>query len=442
MNSKHVFLDWWEIDPGYGVSAEGFFPSDASPYGVKIIAHKPQLDPRPIIPQDKSWESRVLGSYCSVLKVKEKYFAWYEAQSVSGFFGVCYAESDDGINWNKPNLGLIEFEGDKNNNIIRDNWHPAHKIDGYVLIDEGETVIYCEDAPENERFKMIFTRVYHQNDIVVNVCLWGAYSADGIHWTETGPLFKGGDTQSSFFYDKSKKKYVIISKCQNSEHLIRRTQMYSESEDFIHWSEPRIILNGDPNDPPDIDYYTSACHQWKDAKNAYVMFPAIFHRTKDYVHPIIVTSRDLLTYNRPIGLEPLIPMDKKYRSAYPNVGMVEEDGKWYHYISLHVNGHHGGFKDPNVIPEQLGLFRFYFREDGYTSLQSESHGGITTIPLNFGKQLKLNADIQYTGYIKIAITEEKTNIPLKGFSFEDCKLIKIDKNSYEVKWSKPLTYID
>jgi len=30
---------------------------------------------------------------------------------------ICYAESGDGIHWKKPNLGLHEFRGSKDNNI-------------------------------------------------------------------------------------------------------------------------------------------------------------------------------------------------------------------------------------------------------------------------------------------------------------------------------------
>jgi len=30
----------------------------------------------------------------------------------------CYAESDDGIHWRKPELGIVEFDGSKENNII------------------------------------------------------------------------------------------------------------------------------------------------------------------------------------------------------------------------------------------------------------------------------------------------------------------------------------
>ena len=30
----------------------------------------------------------------------------------------CYAESKDGIHWKKPELGLVEFNGSKANNIV------------------------------------------------------------------------------------------------------------------------------------------------------------------------------------------------------------------------------------------------------------------------------------------------------------------------------------
>ena len=31
---------------------------------------------------------------------------------------ICYAESKDGVHWSRPELGLIEFNGSKKNNII------------------------------------------------------------------------------------------------------------------------------------------------------------------------------------------------------------------------------------------------------------------------------------------------------------------------------------
>ena len=43
MDKKHVFIDWLEVDAGYGVDAPGYRPKDGSPYGVKIKATAPSL---------------------------------------------------------------------------------------------------------------------------------------------------------------------------------------------------------------------------------------------------------------------------------------------------------------------------------------------------------------------------------------------------------------
>ena len=43
----------------------------------------------------------------------------------------CYAESKDGIHWTKPNLGLVEFEGSKENNIV---WNGAGAVPHDVVL--------------------------------------------------------------------------------------------------------------------------------------------------------------------------------------------------------------------------------------------------------------------------------------------------------------------
>ncbi len=45
-------------------------------------------------------------------------------QTIHPWF-ICYAESRDGIHWTRPNLGLVEFNGSTDNNIILTN-HCSH----------------------------------------------------------------------------------------------------------------------------------------------------------------------------------------------------------------------------------------------------------------------------------------------------------------------------
>ena len=58
---------------------------------------------------------------------------------VSSFF--CYAESDDGVHWRRPELGLVEFQGSKKNNIL---WSHA---DSARLWDVPDTVLMGTDDP-------------------------------------------------------------------------------------------------------------------------------------------------------------------------------------------------------------------------------------------------------------------------------------------------------
>ena len=83
---------------------------------------------------DKPWETG-MGHYFNVVFNGEKYQMYYishMAISKKEEFNehlegstieildlyVCYAESEDGIHWIKPSLGLYEYEGSKDNNII------------------------------------------------------------------------------------------------------------------------------------------------------------------------------------------------------------------------------------------------------------------------------------------------------------------------------------
>ena len=55
---------------------------------------------------------------------------WYGAHLVdesapTGIrYKVCYAFSEDGIRWRRPRLGQVEWEGSRENNILRwgENW--------------------------------------------------------------------------------------------------------------------------------------------------------------------------------------------------------------------------------------------------------------------------------------------------------------------------------
>ena len=99
----------------------------------------------------------------SVYYLDDKFRMWYWA--FPG--GKAYAESDDGINWTKPNLGLMEFRGSKDNNLVPMRGRPM--------------IHYDPDDPDpQKRFKKA---VHTRKEGGGRDQLWAlAYSPDGIHW--------------------------------------------------------------------------------------------------------------------------------------------------------------------------------------------------------------------------------------------------------------------
>ncbi len=159
------------------------------------------------------------SSECPISDRKGKAYPVYDDRVVS----LCYAESKDGINWTKPNLSLVEFNGNKNNNILAHFYHGTS-----VLFDERE-------RDDSKRYKM-FTKVDLGNskDHFMAVC----FSEDGIHFSEpmATPNFNPrGDTHNVILFDEVINKYVLISRTWRDS---MRNPIISYSDDFIHWSEP------------------------------------------------------------------------------------------------------------------------------------------------------------------------------------------------------------
>jgi hypothetical protein len=136
--------------------------------------------------------------YGAVLYEEGKYRMWYYANALKDpdvpyerdnhIAGpVCYAESDDGISWIKPNLGQVEFRGSKDNNAIA---LPAEQTSGVHVIKD-------EEDPDPQRLYKIVYNTWNGKTWVFRT----GTSSDGLHWKaaddfaiddflETGGLYK------------------------------------------------------------------------------------------------------------------------------------------------------------------------------------------------------------------------------------------------------------
>jgi len=118
--------------------------------------------------------------YGSIIQEGGKYRLWYVAfddnkdhKVASERWRAAYAESTDGVNWTKPNLGLVEFAGNKDNNLLRMGGGPWGFVNLKVLRDEAE-------ADPQRRYKMT-THVYYRHRTRLGTLL-PFVSADGLSW--------------------------------------------------------------------------------------------------------------------------------------------------------------------------------------------------------------------------------------------------------------------
>lgn len=155
--------------------------------------HSPSLgiDPKhpgtPVMPIGKKGDPDYPRAYfCgTILLVEGEYRMWY-----SGFDGhkrqVCYATSKDGAHWEKPKLGLVEYNGGKDNNLVCIDGQEAMKgMINLVLHDP-------EDPDPERRFKMVRE---------INPELKpAAISADGLSWKSVAggrDIIHGGNMEPS-----------------------------------------------------------------------------------------------------------------------------------------------------------------------------------------------------------------------------------------------------
>ena len=302
---------------------------------VKVLSRTVQ----PVIKCDKPWEDFCIN-LATVIKVGDEWRAWYESYDQDYKSDndalYCYATSKDGLNWVKPNLGLIEYKGSKNNNIFL----AAAPLGGMA----GATVFIDSAAPEAERYKLNFVRMLKVppnmsfGDDNPDWVILGATSADGLHWTmlEKPLLRRLADTQNVIFRDGE--IYRLYCRMWRTDgrgggDTRRRVVGYSESKTFGDFPMPKQIFQADENDPDDMDFYNSAAVKLRD--DLYLMFPSAFTHGDDLVVPQVAASRDGKQFVRLNNRKPVLPLGKGFDSkaiyVCPSATPGDKPNTWWIY---------------------------------------------------------------------------------------------------------------
>ena len=391
--------------------------------GVSLRLHRPE-DEGAVLKFDKPWEGAFCG-YCTVIKDGEKYLFYYRGLPKAGRDGsssevTCYAESTDGINIVKPEVGLFSVDGSKANNVVLAGAAPVHhNFSPFLDTRDG--------VAKGERFKALGGT--QKSGLIAYV------SGDGIRWRKLReePVFGKGlfDSQNVAFWSESEGCYLCYFRTWTGEgYRGFRSVSRTTSKDFVNWTEPVEMRFGDTERE---HLYTNQTHAYFRAPHIYVAIAARFlpgrqvlsddeakrlnvnrNYFKDCSDAVLMTSRGGDVYDRTfmegfirpgIGLQNWVS-----RSNYPALNVV---GTGDTEMSIYVQH---DYAQPTAH-----LRRYSLRLDGFTSIEAPYEGGsMTTKPFVFeGKRLVLNFATSAPGFVCVEV-QDADGKTIAGYSAKDC----------------------
>lgn len=397
---------------------------------VKDAAHNP------LFTQDQPWEVRIDNGYPNVLYDEEAglYRCYYtlfiededsrladrRERSRRDYIprpdrapGLAYAQSRDGIHWEKPSLGRVQWNGSAQNNII---FAYAHGTG--VMIDQ-------RDPDKSRRYKMVTKMDQPGTQAYMAV----SFSSDGLDWCDPIPWPEynpPADSHNLPFWDEEQNCYALLSRIWKDG--IRITTL-SRCKDFLHWSEPQETLRGSGFEN---QIYAMPAFRWG---NLYLGLASMIHEGDrlsenfDCVDLELTWAADPAKFDFVAAGQHLIQRgagvyldgDFDCGCIYASPPVTSPDGKmWVYYMGS--NGRHTNWRDG-------ALGRAEWKPDKFAALtprQPERDSVVATCRLRVsGEKLEILADVvENAGEYKLEaeLSPFWNSRPFDGFSYGDSRV--------------------
>jgi len=454
---------------------------------VERVVHSPARDPAsPVLKADRPWE-HVLECTVSAVSILQDpndhlFKCWYMegdndphklAQKANfedpdtTLLRICYAESQDGIRWNKPLLGIQKDCGQDTNIVLggRD----------YGSVYGMDPLIDPHEPDPSRRFKALYTWLPRDLRGMQNVA---ACSSDGIHWKpfDEKPSFgRFGnrlDDVAKVFYDPVGRIFIMTSRHDsmyagslnlNNPRVGSFTLPYyphdyyrrnkrriwqSVSPDFIHWTEPYpALVPTDGFDGIDECFYGMPQFSMGDVR---VGFLNVFQYVQNRLTVQLAYSRNGCEWKR--FNKGQTWLDHGAPGAWDSVMATIENrpvpvgNEWFIYhggASCHHDWWLAGRKEGLDVPEArdislakygVGLLRM--RQEGIVGMHANHvrQGIMITRPLiSEGSNLVINAACSGKGTITAEVADVSDSI-LPGFSRQECDVFSGDSINHVMSW--------
>lgn len=437
----------------------------------------------------KPWELAI--GYVTIHREPKsgKYQLWYQAYAGNRAGErrlkcvVCYAESRDGIHFDRPELDLFPFKGEKSNIVLVANAGHGDRYGCSVLVDPDE-----QDAAR--RYKMAYydwSVVHGREEPGLHV----AFSPDGIRWTKHNQgtllrtLYGGRGWQPPFtdenpfketpvngkparktwsypltasdvidvFWDPVRRVFVLLAKfwmdSPNGGAAWKNGIVRCESKDFVNWSKPQIVLTPDDDDGPDVDFHGAPGFYHKG--RYFALNQILNRRGKLAIDLELMTSRDGIVWERPFRKQFFLArsqpglFDSRTILSNSTPIMLEDEMRFY-YGASNVAPLEGVKSDPGqrsgVGMVSLPLDRFAGLRPVAKSEQLslprplENIGQFTLKPLDLQgcTGITVNADAA-KGSVRVELLTED-GYRVRGYSRDDAAVLQGDSLRHQVRWKE------
>jgi len=390
---------------------------------------------------DGSPVAGAFGYYLSVVynDREDKFQMWY-----AGEYGVGYAESKDGINWDKPMVGKRGKD-----NIVLEILGFSCNVDPGLPWGHPEKYKGAGDVKEK--------------DARVGICC----SADGIHWSYYNKgkavSHRAADTHNQLLWDPIKGSYRLICRTDlggiggSGESRSVRIMVHSAgnnlqkyptswrtvadeicvedpSREINQWGLPRLQFNGMTNWIYEGLYFGLMDVYTMDRSGLFDGFDYHTPHDEDYMDFYIGTSRDGLHFDKSwiYSRQPLVPRGAagsfdKDGIKPPSQIVTYKDEHWIYYAGMSER-HYSRGRDLKIGLATLPRDRFICQQAG------DESGTITTKAFILqGDTLQVNADAgKGVCYVEVL---DAGGYPIPGFTAAEARPMNgMDDLRLDAEW--------
>jgi len=426
--------------------------------------HRPEKLSEPVLRKGESWHVGPLWFMKVARDVETDLFrAWYNVinPGETPKYRYAYAESKDGMQWERPNLGLVEAGGSTSNNLFIGPAPGWKGCCGLFLADEGPG---CADP--SRRFKLACFRPQQPEGIPpCGLCV--AFSPDGLHFTEypgnpvipferkgvqdtSGPSSEEPDLDYYEYtigdiidgcWDPLKREYLLVCKIKQrgypgKAHFAaegsRRCVGMSTSKDFVTWLRPRLIVTPDPNNGIEEFYGFKPMVRG----DLYIGFLRVLRDDlpADEGGPVegigwteLMTSRDGRDWTR---------YQERFIDRDPQPGTWDHAMAWFAdciTVGEKEYVYYGGYSAGHKVGDRaVGLA--FLRKNGFVSRDAGDRKGMlrTPVVLLGGEAITVNAVVRDELCVRVT---DADGAPLPGFDWADCAPVRGDSVAHPVRWT-------